>query len=131
MIPGLEKAEFLRWGSVHRNTFINSPQLLTASLEIKHVPDLYLAGQITGVEGYMESTAMGLLAGINALRKEMGKSLAPPPPTTAIGALVHHVVHSQTTPFQPMNINFGLLNALPAKKIKLSLTNLFHLTIHS
>jgi methylenetetrahydrofolate--tRNA-(uracil-5-)-methyltransferase len=117
MIPGLERAEFLRWGSVHRNTFINSPQLLTASLELKHVPDIFFAGQITGVEGYMESTAMGLLAGIHALYKEMARPLLNPPPTTAIGALIHYVIHSQAAPFQPMNINFGLFPPL-GKKVK-------------
>jgi len=112
MIPGLEKAEFLRWGSIHRNTFINSPQLLSTSLELRRVPDLFFAGQITGVEGYMESTAMGLLAGLHALHKELGRPLPNPPPTTAIGALIHYVLHSQATPFQPMNINFGLFPPL-------------------
>ena len=108
MIPGLEEAEFVRWGSVHRNTFIDSPRLLKASLQLKHCPQLFFAGQITGVEGYMESTAMGLLAGINAFR--LGRGLDPivPPPSTAIGALMNYILHSQTIPFQPMNINFGL-----------------------
>jgi methylenetetrahydrofolate--tRNA-(uracil-5-)-methyltransferase len=109
MIPGLEHAEFVRWGSVHRNTFIDSPRVLTPSLEMKKRPALFFAGQITGVEGYMESTAMGLLAGINAFLRRIGKDPVVPPPTTAMGALVNHISHSRALPFQPMNINFGLL----------------------
>jgi methylenetetrahydrofolate--tRNA-(uracil-5-)-methyltransferase len=114
-IPGLEKAEFLRWGSVHRNTFINSPQLLTPSLELTNGPGLFFAGQITGVEGYMESTSMGLLAGINALYKQMGRPLSAPPKTTAVGALADYITHSQASPFQPMNINFGLFPPLSGR----------------
>jgi methylenetetrahydrofolate--tRNA-(uracil-5-)-methyltransferase len=113
MIPGLERAEFIRWGSVHRNTFIDSPRLLLNSLQFRGNPRLFFAGQITGVEGYMESTAMGLLAGINAYRLANGMSMVVPPPTTAMGALVHYIVHTQAVPFQPMNINFGLFP--PAK----------------
>jgi methylenetetrahydrofolate--tRNA-(uracil-5-)-methyltransferase len=108
MIPGLERAEFIRWGSVHRNTFINSPRLLLDSLQFRRNPHLFFAGQMTGVEGYMESTAMGLLAGINAYRLANGIPGVVPPPTTAMGALVHYIVHTQAAPFQPMNINFGL-----------------------
>ena len=115
MIPGLEKAEFTRWGSVHRNTFIDSPRLLAEPLHLKDQPHLFFAGQITGVEGYMESTAMGLLAGINALRREKGLKRAVPPPTTAMGALINYITHSQATPFQPMNINMGLLPPLEGK----------------
>ncbi len=109
MIPGLERAEFIRWGSVHRNTFIDSPRLLLDSLQFRPNPRLFFAGQITGVEGYMESTAMGLLAGMNAYRLANGMPMVVPPPTTAMGALVHYIVHTQAVPFQPMNINFGLL----------------------
>ncbi len=112
MIPGLEKAEFVRLGSVHRNTFINSPVLLRESLQLKKSPHLFFAGQITGVEGYMESTAMGLLSGINAYRYANGIPPVAPPPTTAIGALVHYITHSKSIPFQPMNINFGLFPPL-------------------
>ena len=112
MIPGLEKAEFVRWGSVHRNTFIDSPRILMPSLQLKDRPQLFFAGQITGVEGYMESTAMGLLAGINAFFQKMGKSPVVPPSTTAIGALVSHIIRSPVVPFQPMNINFGLFPSL-------------------
>ena len=115
MIPGLERAEFVRWGSVHRNTFIDSPRLLKESLQLRDRPNLFFAGQITGVEGYMESTAMGLLAGINAFRKARGMETVFPPSTTAIGALIHYITHSQTIPFQPMNINFGLFPPLQGK----------------
>jgi methylenetetrahydrofolate--tRNA-(uracil-5-)-methyltransferase len=115
MIPGLEKAEFVRWGSVHRNTFIDSPRLLRPSLQLKQRPQIFFAGQITGVEGYMESTAMGLLSGINAYRERRGMAPAVPPPTTALGALIQYIIHSQTIPFQPMNINFGLFPSLKSK----------------
>ncbi len=115
MIPGLEKAEFVRLGSVHRNTFIDSPRLLKESLQLKNRPHLFFAGQITGVEGYMESTAMGLLSGINAFRKAKGMEPVSPPVTTGIGALIHYITHSSTVPFQPMNINFGLFPPLQEK----------------
>jgi len=115
MIPGLERAEFVRLGSVHRNTFTDSPRLLKESLQLRDRPNLFFAGQITGVEGYMESTAMGLLAGINAFREARGRDPVFPPPTTAIGALIHYITHSQTIPFQPMNINFGLFPPLQGK----------------
>jgi methylenetetrahydrofolate--tRNA-(uracil-5-)-methyltransferase len=112
MIPGLEKAEFVRLGSIHRNTFIDSPRMLKGSLQLKGHPQLFFAGQMTGVEGYLESAAMGLLAGINARRVERGMDSVIPPPTTAIGALIHYITHSQASPFQPMNINFGLFPPL-------------------
>jgi methylenetetrahydrofolate--tRNA-(uracil-5-)-methyltransferase len=115
MIPGLEKAEFVRLGSVHRNTFIDSPRLLRESLQLKTRANLFFAGQITGVEGYMESTAMGLLSGINARRYANGLPVIVPPPTTAMGALVQYITHSQTVPFQPMNVNFGLFPSLSGK----------------
>jgi len=115
MIPGLERAEFLRLGSVHRNTFIDSPRLLNECLQLRHRLQLFFAGQITGVEGYMESAAMGLLAGINALRKARGINRVFPPPTTAIGALIHYITHCPTLPFQPMNINFGLFPPMEGK----------------
>jgi methylenetetrahydrofolate--tRNA-(uracil-5-)-methyltransferase len=115
MIPGLEKAEFVRLGSIHRNTFIDSPRLLGESLRLKSLPNLFFAGQITGVEGYMESTAMGLLSGINAHRYANGMPALIPPPTTAMGALVHYITHSLAVPFQPMNINFGLFPPLSGK----------------
>ncbi len=115
MIPGLGKAEFIRLGSVHRNTFIDSPRLLKESLQIRDRPNLFFAGQITGVEGYMESTVTGLLAGVNAVRKSRGMETVFPPTTTAAGALIHYITHSQTIPFQPMNINFGLFPPLHEK----------------
>ncbi|MGZ3558261.1 MAG: methylenetetrahydrofolate--tRNA-(uracil(54)-C(5))-methyltransferase (FADH(2)-oxidizing) TrmFO [Thermodesulfobacteriota bacterium] len=116
MIPGLEKAEFVRLGSMHRNTFVDSPRLLSESLQLRTRPELFFAGQITGVEGYMESTAMGLLSGINAHRYASGMpTITPPPPTTAMGALVHYITRSFAIPFQPMNINFGLFPPLPGK----------------
>ena len=111
MIPGLEKAEFARLGGIHRNTFLNSPKLLDQQLRMKSMPRLRFAGQVTGVEGYVESAAMGLLAGRFAAAERLGRTLAPPPPTTALGALVLHITggHLQgKQTFQPMNINFGL-----------------------
>jgi methylenetetrahydrofolate--tRNA-(uracil-5-)-methyltransferase len=119
LIPGLENAEFARYGSIHRNTFIHSPSLLTPSLQLKDNENIFFAGQITGVEGYTESAAMGLLAGLNAAFILKGKKLQPPPPQTAIGALLNYIASPESADkFQPMNINFGLLNAMPAKKIK-------------
>jgi methylenetetrahydrofolate--tRNA-(uracil-5-)-methyltransferase len=115
MIPGLERAEFVRLGSIHRNTFIDSPRLLGESLQLKTRANLFFAGQITGVEGYMESTAIGLLSGINARRYANGLPGVVPPATTAMGALVHYITHSQNVPFQPMNINFGLFPPLSGK----------------
>jgi methylenetetrahydrofolate--tRNA-(uracil-5-)-methyltransferase len=115
MIPGLEKAEFVRLGSMHLNTFIDSPRLLRESLQLKTHPNLFFAGQITGVEGYMESTAIGLLSGINAHRYANGMEAIVPPPTTAMGALVDYITHSSAIPFQPMNINFGLFPPLSGK----------------
>ncbi len=112
MIPGLERAEFIRLGSVHRNTFINSPLLLSPSLELRRTPGILIAGQLTGVEGYMESAAMGILAGINAARRVRGKDPVAPPPTTVIGALLRYITTSDPVGFQPMNANFGILPAV-------------------
>ena len=112
MIPGLENAQFLRFGSLHRNTFIHSPTLLDKTLQFKKDPRVFFAGQITGVEGYVESTAMGLLAGINAARMAKGEPLMIPPPTTAIGSLVHYITAPEVKYFQPMNVNFGLFPPL-------------------
>jgi len=111
-IPGLENAEFARYGSVHRNTFINAPRLLKKTLQLRTCENLLFAGQITGVEGYVESAAMGIIAGLNAAFISRGRLLAPPPETTAFGALLHHITHSNPDHFQPMNINFGLFPAL-------------------
>ena len=116
-IPGLENAEFVRLGSIHRNTFICAPELLDSSLQMKKRPGLFLAGQLSGVEGYVESAAMGLLAGINAARLSVGRDIAVPPPATALGALIHHLTASDPANFQPSNVNFGLFPPLQ-KKIK-------------
>jgi methylenetetrahydrofolate--tRNA-(uracil-5-)-methyltransferase len=116
MIPGLEKAGFLRFGSLHRNTFIHSPVLLEKTLQLKRDPRIFFAGQITGVEGYVESTAMGLLAGVNAARLARGKHPVIPPDTTAIGALAHYITNPVVKSFQPMNVNFGIFPPLPSRK---------------
>ena len=112
MIPGLEQAEFLRYGSLHRNTFINSPQLLLNTLQFKARSTLFFAGQLVGVEGYTESAAMGGLAGINAARALAGQPPITPPSTTAHGCLISHITSSDPRHFQPMNTNFGLFPPL-------------------
>jgi methylenetetrahydrofolate--tRNA-(uracil-5-)-methyltransferase len=113
MIPGLERAEFARLGGLHRNTFINSPRLLDSRLRLKAMPRLRFAGQITGVEGYVESAAIGLLAGRFAAAARYGHEHAPPPPTTALGALLRHITGgADMASFQPMNVNFGLFPPL-------------------
>jgi methylenetetrahydrofolate--tRNA-(uracil-5-)-methyltransferase len=114
-IPGLENAEFVRYGSVHRNTFLNAPALLTANLQLRSLPRLLFAGQITGVEGYVESSAMGLLAGLNVSRCLSGLEMIPPPRETALGALVGHINNADRKPFQPMNVTFGLFPPLPGR----------------
>lgn len=109
MIPGLERAQFARLGGIHRNTFLNSPRLLDAQLRLKARPALRFAGQITGVEGYVESAAIGLLAGRFAAAERTGGAFSPPPETTALGALLNHITRgADAKTFQPMNINFGL-----------------------
>ena len=122
-IPGLENAEFARLGGLHRNTFINSPRLLDAQLRLKADPRLRFAGQMTGVEGYVESAAAGLLAGRFAAAERRGHVLAAPPPTTALGALIAHITGGrlegdteEAGKFQPMNINYGLLPPMEAPK---------------
>ena len=120
MIPGLEKAVFARLGGLHRNTFLNSPRLLDSQLRLKAEPRLRFAGQVTGVEGYVESAAVGLLAGRFAAAERLGRALAPPPATTALGALVGHItgghLDAGSGSFQPMNINYGLLPPLEPPK---------------
>jgi len=118
MIPGLQDAVFARLGGLHRNTFLNSPRLLDGQLRMKAAPRLRFAGQITGVEGYVESAAMGLLTGRLAAAERLGRLLAPPPPTTALGALIQHITggHLEGTKFQPMNINYGLLPPMEAPR---------------
>ena len=112
MIPGLENAEFVRLGSLHRNTFINSPQHLCPTLQWRQRSNLFFAGQMTGVEGYIESAATGLLAGVNAARLIAEKPPVVPPPTTALGALLRYITDPERKNFQPMNVNFGLLPPL-------------------
>ncbi|MDL1970511.1 MAG: methylenetetrahydrofolate--tRNA-(uracil(54)-C(5))-methyltransferase (FADH(2)-oxidizing) TrmFO [Candidatus Desulfofervidaceae bacterium] len=112
LIPGLEQAEFARYGSIHRNTFIDAPHLLDHYLRLKPAPHIFIAGQLSGVEGYVESAATGILAGINAWRLGQNKLLISPPPTTALGALISHLTNIVTKNFQPMNINWGLFPSL-------------------
>lgn len=115
LIPGLEHAEFVRLGSIHRNTFIRSPGLVSEYLNFFRFPRLFLAGQLTGVEGYVESAAMGLLAGLNAARLARGLPLVTPPWATALGALISHVTNTASRDFQPMNVNFGLFPPLSGR----------------
>jgi methylenetetrahydrofolate--tRNA-(uracil-5-)-methyltransferase len=118
-IPGLEKAEFARLGGLHRNTFINSPQLLDGTLRLKRAPHVRFAGQITGCEGYVESAAVGLLAGRFAAAELAGLELAPPPPTTALGALLGHITGgADAATYQPMNVNFGLFPPIEGRTKK-------------
>ncbi len=123
-IPGLEEAKFARLGGLHRNTFINSPNLLDSNLRLKMQPRLRFAGQISGVEGYVESAAMGLMAGRFAAAERLGTEISPPPMTTAFGALIHYITGGQIPGvgdrkhFQPMNVNFGIMPVLEGKKMK-------------
>jgi methylenetetrahydrofolate--tRNA-(uracil-5-)-methyltransferase len=112
-VPGLERAEFVRLGGIHRNTFVNSPRVLDPTLRVKAQPRIRLAGQITGCEGYVESAAIGLMAGRFAAAERRGRTPVPPPPTTAIGALLAHLTGGgRAETFQPMNVNFGLFPSL-------------------
>jgi methylenetetrahydrofolate--tRNA-(uracil-5-)-methyltransferase len=128
MIPGLQNAEFARLGGLHRNTFLRSPVLLDETFRLKSRPNVRFAGQITGCEGYVESAAIGLLAGRFAAAELAGRTLAPPPATTALGALLGHITSdAEAETYQPMNVNFGLFppfEALPRKADrKLAYTN--------
>jgi methylenetetrahydrofolate--tRNA-(uracil-5-)-methyltransferase len=116
LIPGLENAEFLRYGQIHRNTFINAPTLLQPTFQAKADEGLFFAGQLTGVEGYMESTGAGLLAGLNAVRLLRGEELLVLPRETMLGALTYHITHADPETFQPMNANFGILPPLPGEE---------------
>jgi methylenetetrahydrofolate--tRNA-(uracil-5-)-methyltransferase len=115
MIPGLEAAEYLRFGSIHRNSYLNSPASLGEGLSARDDDRLFFAGQITGVEGYVESAASGLLAGINAARLARAAEAIFPPETTALGSLLRYVSDSSRKHFQPMNANFGLLPSLAVR----------------
>jgi len=112
LIPGLENAKFLRYGQIHRNTYINGPALLRETLQMKEHPKVLIAGQISGVEGYVESIATGLLAGMNAAALALDAEPAPPPRATAFGALVNYICHADARNFQPANITFDLLQPL-------------------
>jgi methylenetetrahydrofolate--tRNA-(uracil-5-)-methyltransferase len=109
MIPGLEKAEFLRFGQMHRNTYINAPRLLAAELSLRVAPEVFIAGQLSGVEGYVESIATGWLAGLAIAHRTRGEVFSPPPRTTALGSLVHYLTHADPRDYQPANISFDLL----------------------
>jgi methylenetetrahydrofolate--tRNA-(uracil-5-)-methyltransferase len=118
-IPGLERAEFARLGGLHRNTFLNSPRVLDPLMRLKARPTLRFAGQVTGVEGYVESAAMGLIAGRFAAAERLGQVVVPPPRTTALGALLAHITgDADARTFQPMNVNFGLFPPLAGGKKK-------------
>ena len=115
LIPGLESARFLRYGQIHRNTYINSPTLLGSTLQMKAHSNVLFAGQICGVEGYVESIATGLMAGMNAAALATGGEPAPPPRATAFGSLIHYITQAESKNFQPANITFDLLPALDRK----------------
>ena len=112
LIPGLQNAEFLQFGQIHRNTYICSPRVLDATMQMRERPDVFFAGQITGVEGYVESVAMGWIAGVNAARRAFGRDLIEAPPVTATGALARYVSQADAKKFQPVNITFALLPPL-------------------
>jgi len=112
MIPGLEAAEFVRFGMVHRNTYVNGPTVLAETWQVRARPSLFFAGQMSGVEGYVESAASGLLAGINAAALAKGEAVSSPPRTTAIGALAYYVSHANPAHYEPSNITFGIIQAL-------------------
>ncbi len=118
MIPGLERAEFLQFGQIHRNTYINSPRVLAATMQVRKHPNIFFAGQITGVEGYVESVAMGWLAGTNAARLLNGEELLIAPPRSAIGALARYVSTAETKNYQPVNITFALLEPLTREQAR-------------
>ncbi len=118
MIPGLENAEFMRFGSIHRNTYINSPKLIEPTLQVKDNDLLFFAGQILGVEGYVESAAMGIIAGINAAKFILNEPMIVPPRETAIGSLIKYITDTEVKNFQPMNINFGLFPPVQGKMPK-------------
>jgi methylenetetrahydrofolate--tRNA-(uracil-5-)-methyltransferase len=115
LIPGLENAEFVRYGVMHRNIFLNAPKVLNADFSFRQKSNIFFAGQITGVEGYLESAASGLLAAINISRRLTGRQTLVFPEETALGGLARHLAGSPSIDFQPMNINFGLISPLPQK----------------
>jgi methylenetetrahydrofolate--tRNA-(uracil-5-)-methyltransferase len=118
LIPGLENAEFMQFGQIHRNTYINGPRILSATMQMREHPNIFFAGQITGVEGYVESVAMGWLAGLNAARVSRGEELLIAPPRSAIGALARYVSSAETRNYQPVNITFALLEPLTKEQAR-------------
>ena len=115
LIPGLENVEIVRYGVMHRNTFINSPRVLTPTYQLKTNDQLFFAGQMTGVEGYVESAGSGLLAGINAAKLALGEELLVFPEETALGSMARYITEADPRNFQPMNVNFGLFPELPKR----------------
>jgi len=112
LIPGLENAEFVRYGMVHRNTYVNGPAVLSETWQVRHLPTLFFAGQMSGVEGYVESAASGLIAGMNAAALATGAPVSAPPRTTAIGALAFYVSHANPAHYEPSSITFGIMEPL-------------------
>ncbi|MGH9450545.1 MAG: methylenetetrahydrofolate--tRNA-(uracil(54)-C(5))-methyltransferase (FADH(2)-oxidizing) TrmFO [Terriglobia bacterium] len=112
MIPGLERAEFLRFGQIHRNTYLNAPRLLSPDLSLRCAPEVYVAGQLSGVEGYVECIASGLLAGLAIARRLQAAAFEPPPRSTALGSLIHFITHADPANYQPANISFDLIPPL-------------------
>ena len=112
LIPGLEQAEFVRFGMVHRNTYVNGPEVLTETWQVRRRPTLFFAGQMSGVEGYVESAASGLIAGLNAAALVDGRPTSSPPRTTAIGALAYYASHADPRHYEPSNITFGIMPPL-------------------
>jgi methylenetetrahydrofolate--tRNA-(uracil-5-)-methyltransferase len=117
LIPGLENAEFVRFGMIHRNTYINGPDVLRDTWQTRTRDDLFFAGQISGVEGYVESAASGLMAGRNAAALSLGQAVRVPPRTTALGALAHYVSHANPRHYQPTNITFGIMEAIDDRSL--------------
>jgi methylenetetrahydrofolate--tRNA-(uracil-5-)-methyltransferase len=113
LIPWLEQAEFVRYGMVHRNTYVNGPMVLRDTWQVRARPSLFFAGQMSGVEGYVESAASGLLAGLNAAALAAGRAPSAPPRTTAIGALAYYASHANPAQYDPSNITFGIMEPLP------------------
>jgi len=118
MIPGLAQAEFVRYGMVHRNTYVNGPTILCETWQLRDHPSIFFAGQMSGVEGYVESAASGLLAGINAAALATGQAPSAPPRTTAIGALAFYASHANPAHYQPSNITFGIMEPIDVRSAR-------------
>jgi methylenetetrahydrofolate--tRNA-(uracil-5-)-methyltransferase len=120
MIPGLEQAEFVRFGMVHRNTYVNGPTVLRETWQLREHPSIFFAGQMSGVEGYVESAASGLLAGMNAAALATGQTPSAPPRTTAIGALAYYASHANPAHYEPSNITFGIMEPFEARTVQVA-----------